>query len=50
MWIMAFNFQIEKYINDVIQNRLLNSYFLLTSLSIVMGDTEHTRNNYEPAV
>jgi hypothetical protein len=43
MWIMAINFQNEKYINDVIQNRLLNSYFLLTSLSVLMGDTEYTR-------
>jgi hypothetical protein len=40
---MAFNFQIEKYINDGIQNRLLNSYPLLTSLSVLMGDTEYTR-------
>ena len=27
MWIMAFNFQIGKYINDVIQNRLLTPIF-----------------------
>ena len=43
LWLLNLIFKLKNIQNDVIQNRLLNSYFLLTSLSIVMGDTEYTR-------